>query len=342
MKALVLVGAGELVVKKLPKPLIKADEVLIKVSACGVCGSDIPRVKEAAVKKLPLVLGHEFAGTIVEVGENISQMEIGKRVALAPLLPCNHCRQCMGGYPAMCPNYSFIGSRVNGAMAEYIALPHQNIVEIGEKTTFEQAAFIEPLTVAIHAVERINLQIGKKALVYGCGTIGLLIIQVLKAKGITDITAVDISNSKLAFAEQSGATRIINNSQDDIGQQLGSVEMDYIFESTGASVVQAKVFDFSAPHGSVVFVGTVHQPITYSPAAFETILRKELIVTGSWMSYSGPFPGLEWSGASALLAGGQIKVDSYITHRPTLEDGLETIEKLWLGDEDILKIMFKF
>lgn len=340
MKALVLVAAKQFEVQDIKIPEIGPEDVLVKVQACGICGSDIPRARDGAVAALPLVLGHEFSGKIVKTGSTISAKNIGKRVVGVPLLPCHQCTECMQGHPAMCERYSFIGSRVQGAMAEYIALPYKNICLIPNTLDYQAAACVEPLTVAIHAVERVTITLGSTALVYGCGMIGLLIIQVLRAKGVEKIIAVDINPSKLTYAKKAGANICLDSQDNNVETTLRTLQPDYVFESTGVGQVQATVFDYVKKKGDIIFVGTVHKDVTYLAKSLEQILRKELNVTGSWMSYSAPFPGSEWEAAIELLSTNKVSVLEMITHRLTIEAGYEAIKKLSDPREQALKVMF--
>ena len=154
MKALVIEADKVLTYKEIPVPELKADEVLVKVRACGICGSDIPRVLHGGTHFYPITVGHEFSGEVAKLGLNVKDVKLGARVTVAPLIPCSHCSECEQGLPAMCTHYSFIGSRQQGAMAEYVAVPAKNLIPIADNVTFEQAATIEPTTVAIHGVER--------------------------------------------------------------------------------------------------------------------------------------------------------------------------------------------
>ena len=202
MKALVVEGIKQFTYKDVPMPVLKDDEALVRVRACGICGSDVPRVLSDGAHGYPIIVGHEFSGQVIAVGKAVKDVTVGARATVAPLVPCGVCDACAAGHPAMCTHYSFIGSRQDGAMAEYVAVPARNIVPIGDSVTYEQAACIEPLTVAMHGVERAgDLRSGTSAVVYGCGTIGMLTMECLKAKGIERVYAIDIDPHKLAMAK---------------------------------------------------------------------------------------------------------------------------------------------
>ncbi len=342
MKALVVEGENVLVYKDVPKPVPKDDEVLVKVRACGICGSDIPRELADGAHRYPNIVGHEFSGDVVAVGVDVKDVTIGTRATVAPLIPCRDCDDCAGGNPAMCAHYSFIGSRQQGAMADYVAVPARNIVPIADNVTYEQAACIEPITVALHGVERAGeLRSGTSAVVYGCGTIGMLTMECLKAKGIERVYAIDIDPHKLALAKKLGAYEVLNSAKVDIPayfREHGLV--DYAFETAGVRFLQAQVLELVKKKGTVVYIGTAHGDVTLPAATFERILRGELNVTGSWMSYSAPFPGTEWRAAAELLAAGKVQVDALITHKFALAVGKRAFETLTDRASGAVKVMY--
>ena len=152
MKAVVLEKNETLVFKEVPMPKLEPGMVRIRVAVCGICGSDIPRVFSNGARKYPLILGHEFSGVIDAIGPDIAGLAIGDHAVVAPLVPCGKCRECQDGAYSLCDRYSFIGSRQDGAMAEYVIVPAQNVLRISEKLSFEQAATIEPATIALHGL----------------------------------------------------------------------------------------------------------------------------------------------------------------------------------------------
>lgn len=341
MKALVVEDAKKLVYKDIEIPKVEEGKVLIRVKACGICGSDIPRAKDGAVHRFPQVVGHEFSGEIVKVGEKVENYKVGDRVTVAPLIPCGKCENCHKGNPAMCTSYSFIGSREQGAMAEYVAVPSKNLIKLADNVTYEQGACIEPITVALHGVERVNIISGKTAIVYGCGTIGILLMQCLKAKGLEKVYVIDIDDFKLSVAKELGAYEVINSLKTDVVEYFNKYgKVDYVFETAGVNFTQSQVLNLVDRLGSVVYVGTAHKDVTIDYKTFENILRGELNVTGSWMSYSALFPGSEWTAAVEYLESGKINVDKIITHKFKLEEGYSAFEAMLSKDENSLKVMY--
>ena len=210
MKALVVTDKHKMELQDIPKPEIKPGKVLIKVAYCGICGSDLPRYFEGGVHAFPQVLGHEFSGTVEAIGEGVSTISVGEKVAVAPLVPCGTCENCQKGEPAMCTQYSFIGSREQGAMAEYVVVPEKNCVKVPDTLSLKEAALLEPLTVAIHGIERVRVPAGAEVLVLGAGTIGLLTVLALRAIGVGKITVVDLNDKKLTLAKKIGADEAVN------------------------------------------------------------------------------------------------------------------------------------
>lgn len=227
-------------------------------------------------------------------------------------------------------------------MAEYVRVPAKNIIPLPAHVRFEDAAVIEPITVALHGVERAGeLKSGEAALVYGCGTIGILTMQVLKAKGIERVYVIDIDRSKLELAKQLGAYEAINSAEVDVPawfREHGKVR--YAFETAGVNVLQAQLPELVKKRGVIVYIGTSPRDVTFQAETFEEILRGELFVTGSWMSYSAPFPGAEWKAAAEYLAAGKIVLDGVITHKFPLSAGYEAVAALTDRSAGALKVMY--
>ena len=341
MKALVVKGISELEVMDIPKPNYKDDEVLIKVKNCGICGSDIPRALNGGVHQFPIVLGHEFSGDIVEIGSKVTKFKVSDRVTVAPLKPCESCEFCKKGMPAMCMSYGFIGSRENGAMAEYIAVKEGNVVLLPDGVSYEEGAMIEPITVALHGIERVNIKAGSTVLIFGAGTIGLLVLQCLKARGVGKTYMVDIDDNKLEIAKQMGA-EAINSLNVNLNEYLTeNGKPDIVYENSGSAIAQAQALEVVNKLGKVVYIGTSTRDVTLKPEVFEKILRGEILITGSWMSYSEPYPGYEWTTAAQYIRDKKIDLKPMITHKFSLSDGIKPFKKMIDRNELSIKIMFE-
>ena len=183
MKAQVLHGIGDIRYEETDKPRIEKGWVLVKVKAAGVCGSDIPRIYKTGAHVHPIVTGHEFSGEVIETADDNFSWR-GKRVGIFPLIPCGECINCKKKMYEMCSNYNYLGSRCNGGFAEYAAVPEWNLIELPDNVSYKQAAMMEPMAVAVHAMRRFYIEKDSSVCVIGLGTIGLLLTMFLKAEGI--------------------------------------------------------------------------------------------------------------------------------------------------------------
>lgn len=313
MKAGVVHGKEDLRYEDLAKPEVKNKEVLIKVKYTGICGSDLPRVNEGACHFFPVVLGHEFSGTVEQIGENVTSLKVGDRVAGVPLVPCLECEDCLKGDYSLCKHYSFIGSRQNGSFAEYVVVPEKNAVKFDDEVTFEQGAFFEPATVALHGLQRVDYHGGKTVAVIGGGTIGMFVMQWAKIFGAKEVVVFDISDERLELAQKLGATGTINTMEPDFMEKAKALTKnkgyDYVFETAGSTITMKMSFDLAANKANVCFVGTPTKDLTFTVKEWENMNRKEFNLTGSWMSYSAPFPGQEWELVSHYFKTGLLQFD---------------------------------
>lgn len=311
MKAAVLHGIKDIRIEEVEMPKLENDSVLIKVKASGICGSDIPRVLSNAAHYYPIILGHEFAGEVVDVGKDVRNIKRGNRVVGAPLLPCFRCDDCQKGWFSQCKNYSFIGSRRQGSFAEYIAIPAKNAVVFDSNIPYEQAVFFEPSTVALHGLEVANFRGGGKVAILGAGTIGIFTIQWAKIFGAEKVIAFDIKKERLELAKEFGADFSVNTLDENIFKIVHQITenkgFDYVFETAGSVPTIKLAFELITNKGVVCLIGTPTSEIIFPPQLFEKINRKEFVLTGSWMSYSAPFPGKEWELTSKYFANGLLK-----------------------------------
>ena len=205
MKALVLLKKGDIQFLSVPKPKPARGEALIRVKACGICGSDIPRIYGGIAYYYPSIPGHEFAGEVEEVGDpSLDKNWVGKRVTVFPLIPCYNCRLCQIGLYEMCENYGYIGSRRDGAFAEYVTVPVANCMDLPGKVSYESGAFSEPAAVTLHALRRSSIPFGKTVAVFGLGPIGVLFGIWAKISGARRLIGFDIDQKKVDFARENG------------------------------------------------------------------------------------------------------------------------------------------
>jgi L-iditol 2-dehydrogenase len=311
MKAGVLFAKNDIRCADWETPEMREGEILVKVRAAGICGSDILRVLGDGAHFFPIVLGHEFSGEVVETGAGVSGFEAGQRVSGAPLIPCMKCRDCQKGNYSLCENYTFIGSRIQGSFAEYVKLPAQNAVKFDKSIPFEQGAFFEPSTVALHGLRLAEYTGGGDVAVLGGGTIGLFTMQWAKIFGAKSVTVYDISDERLKLAKKLGADYTVNT----LNEKIKKASADWLFETAGQVKTMQAAFETASNKASVCFIGTPHENLTFTPAQWENMNRKEIKLTGSWMSYSAPFPGEEWALTAHYFKTGQLKFDGSLIFR---------------------------
>jgi len=313
MKASVVVANEDVRYMDIEEPKIGDGDVKVKVAMSGICGSDVPRVLNNGVHFYPIVLGHEFSGDVVEVGKNVKSVKPGDRVAGAPLVPCMVCDDCQKGDYALCKHYSFIGSRQQGSNADYVVIPERNTVKFDSSILYEQGAMFEPSTVALHGVLQCDYRGGGSVAILGGGTIGIFALQWAKLLGAKTVAVFDISDERLELARRLGADGTVNTLGEGFREEAkafsGPSGFDYVFETAGVVATMKMAYELAANRAHVCFIGTPHKELSFSPAEWENLNRKEMRITGSWMSYSAPFPGREWRMTAEYYASGRLKFD---------------------------------
>lgn len=305
--------------------------IKVRMRVCGICGSDLPRVLGDAAHFYPVILGHEFSGEVVEIGEGVDTIKPGDRVAGAPLMPCLKCDDCQQGNYALCRHYGFVGSRQPGAFAEYVEIPARNAIVFGENVTFEQGALFEPSTVAIHGLLHADFRGGCDVAILGGGNIGILAMQWANILGAKSVTVFDIDDDRLALAGRLGADHMINTKDADYLAQVMELTAghgyDFVFETAGQPATIKIGYELTAGQGTLCCIGTPSRPVEFSPELWEKMNRREFKVTGSWMSYSAPFPGREWTMTAHYFGTGELKLeDSMVFKRMPLSQISEAFD----------------
>ena len=228
-------------------------------------------------------------------------------------MPCMKCEDCKKGNYSLCKHYSFIGSREFGSFAEYALMPEKNVVPFGEDVTFEQGAFFEPATVALHGLQRVPYVGGKNVAILGGGTIGMFVMQWARIFGAKNLVVFDIANERLELGKNLGATAGINTLEKDFMEKAkaltGGRGYDYVFETAGNTITMKMAFELAANKANVCFVGTPTRELSFTVDEWENMNRKEFTLTGYWMSYSAPFPGKEWELTAHYFNTGELKID---------------------------------
>jgi len=328
MQALVLHAVGDLRLERVLRPCPGPGEALVRVAACGVCGSDVPRVFEHGTYRFPLIPGHEFAGVVVSAPER-SSAQPGARVAAKPLVPCGVCPYCATGDLAQCRSYDYVGSRRDGAFAEYVIVPAANLVPVSDSVSLEEAALTEPAAVALHALRQGGVQPGDKVAVLGAGPIGMLVAQWARIWGAGAVYLIDVDEAKLTLVEELELGLTVNSSlEDPVGRVLAETNglgPDLVVEAAGVPVTFVQALHMARSLGRVVIMGNPAADVTLPQVTISQILRKELTVRGTWNSRMVALPVDEWRVTLDMMEQRRLRIGPLISHRVPLERGVEAL-----------------
>ncbi|GLU47164.1 galactitol-1-phosphate 5-dehydrogenase [Nocardiopsis ansamitocini] len=342
MQAAVLHAPGDIRVEQVPVPEPAPDEALVRVAACGVCGSDIPRMlRPGGAYHLPLICGHEFSGHVVALGTELAAagtVQEGDLVTVPPLIPCRRCTPCTQGHFSLCEDYDYFGSRRAGAYAQYVTVPAGNLMVVPADLDPRAAAMLDPAAIALHAIWRTKLRTGHRVAVIGAGPIGLFAIQWAKLAGASEVLSIDVSEQKAEMAREAGATHTATTPEQ--AEEIAGLGYDVIIESAGVPATVEQAVSLVARHGHAVFIGIPHDPVVLPKATFSSFLRREVTLHGAWNSFSAPFPGDEWRVAARAMADGELNWKFMITHELGLDALSDTMHSL--GERSIFssKVLF--
>jgi len=306
--------------ERLPK--IDKNEILLKVNACGICGTDFHIYEGKAPAKHHVILGHEYAGEVVEVGSDIHTLKIGDKVAVNPNINCGYCQYCKAGKINLCENLKALGVTQNGGLAEYSIVPISQAYIIPQNFLFQTAAFSEPLSCCVHGINQAEIKLNDNVAVVGCGTIGLMMIQLAFLKGASNVFALDISNEKLIIASKLNASRIFNPKDENALKEIVEITsggVDVAIECVGSSKAAKLALSLVKKGGNVLFFGLASAD-DYIKLFLQSYFHKEINLKTSLLN---PFT---FQTAVDLLTSSKIKVDLL---NPT---------KMNLTDNDIYKI----
>lgn len=345
MKAWVLHGINDLRLEERKKPVPGEGEVLLRVRAVGICGSDIPRIYRDGAHRMPLVPGHEFSGETVETGAGVDGKWLHRRVGVFPLIPCRACAACRQERYEMCRNYGYLGSRQDGGFAEYAAVPAENLIPLPENVSYEEAAMLEPMAVAVHAMRRMTIEEGDTVAVCGLGTIGLLLTMFLLQRG--DCRVLAIGNKalqkklaeKLGLPEEDFCDSRTEKAEDWICRRTGETGADVFFECVGRPETYAQAIALTAPGGRVCLVGNPSADMGMKKEVYWKILRNQLTVTGTWNSSFTGKQEDDWHYALGLVEAGKIAPACLISHDLSLEELERGLHVMRDKSEDYVKIM---
>jgi L-iditol 2-dehydrogenase len=333
VKALVLTAPSQLEFTDFPKPIPADDEVLLRIHACGICGSDIHGWDGSTGRRRPpLIMGHEAAGEIVAVGPRVERWRSGDRVTFDSTISCGACPYCARGEVNLCDHRRVVGVapveyRQHGAFAEFLAVPARILYALPNGLTYQQAAMVEPVSIAIHAVQRVRLAPNATAVVVGAGMIGLFVIQALRWAGASRIIAVDLADNRLALARELGATDTLRSDLMEVPAEVarltGGNGADVALEVVGVSATLNLAIASVRRGGSVVLVGNLAAKTDFP---LQAVVTRELTLHGTCGS-AGEYPL-----CLDLIARGVIRVEPMISAVAPLVDGAAWFEKLSAKD----------
>jgi len=340
MKALVLKQYNDLVYEDFPEPTIASDEVLVQVKACGICGSDVHGIDGSTGRRIPpIIMGHEAAGVIADVGANVSGWQRGDRVTFDISIYCGKCHFCRRGLLNLCDNRRILGVstpeyRMHGAFAEYVAVPQQVMYRLPEALSFERAAMMEAVSVAAHAIERTPVSVNDTALVVGAGVIGLLIIRLLRMAGCGQVLAVDLEPDRLEKARELGADVCLTSGVDDVAAEVRrrttNRGADIAIEAVGLTPTVQMAVASLRKGGSLTLVGNL-APTVELP--LQDVVIRQLTLVGSTNSTVEAEASLE------MMASGLVDVDTLISAVAPLADGVSWFERLYKREPGLMKVI---
>ncbi len=340
MKALVLTAYKQFEYVDVPRPAAEADEVIIAVHACGVCGSDVHGMDGSTGRRRPpVIMGHEAAGVIVETGAAVSGWAAGDRVTCDSTVYCGRCGYCRAGQINLCDDRRVLGVscqeyRRDGAFAEYIAAPQRILYRLPDNVSFSHAAMVEPVSIALHAVNRSAVRLGDTAVVVGVGMIGVLVVQLLRAAGCKTIFAIDVDRDRLKMARESGADVAIvaedGCAAEEVRRLTGGRGADSAFEAVGIAETVETAVRSLRKGGTATLIGNLAPSV---PLALQAVVTREITLKGSCAS-CGEYPS-----CLDLMARGTVDVRRLISAEAALADGAQWFERLYHRRENLMKVI---
>ena len=348
MKAWVFHYIGHLRLETVDDPELQENEVLVKVKAAGICGSDIPRIYQNGAYSHPLIPGHEFSGVVVKTGDYADASWQGQRVGVFPLIPCKTCLPCRRKQYEMCQNYSYLGSRRDGGFAEYAAVPEENLIRLPDQVTFEEAAMLEPMAVAVHAMRRISAKESDRIAICGLGTIGLLLFMFLREAGMREIYVFGNKEYqkqtliRLGLDEEYYCDVRVNDADRWIMERTEGTGVDVFFECVGKNATLIQALDQTTSAGRVMLVGNPFGDMSLEKSVYWKILRKQLTVMGTWNSSFTHENTDDWHYVLSRLEEKRVLPAELITHRFPLEQLEQGFGIMRDKTEDYVKIMGQY
>ena len=333
-------GVKKIRIEEAPLPELPGERhVKVNIGAVGICGSDLHGFYDlSSTARIPgLIMGHEAAGVVTEVGAAVTRVKVGDRVAIDPQVICGTCAQCQKGYYSVCDNKKIIGSNLkgfmNGCMAEFAVVTEKQCFLLPDNLSLEEGAMVEPVSNAIHVLNRVKVNMGDTIVVIGAGTLGLCILQAAKLTGAGRVIVIDLSEKKLALAKTLGADIVIQAGEDPVARILSLTDglgADIVIEAVGIGATYKQAISLVRKRGSIMFFGATHKEVSLE---LIPILHKELHLIGC--------TGAETECPTAIdfIASGKINVKPLITHRFALDDTQEAFETMADPGNNAVKVM---
>ena len=333
MKAYVLHAINDLRYDDVPMPQCPKGWAIVKVRAAGICSSEIARVFTKGTYHFPTIPGHEFSGEVHAVGDPADAALIGQKVGVFPLIPCRQCDQCQQKHYEMCAHYDYVGSRRDGGYAQYVAVPVWNLIALPADMPFTVAAMLEPLSVALHAITLGGVKPGYRVAVIGTGMIGISAAQWAYKFGASSVTVIGRNEEKRSLIEKCGLNYSVCTDKSEMP------EYDFVLEAVGTPAAITLAISGTKPGGTVLLMGNPSGEIALSQDVYWRILRKQLVLKGTWNSaYDGTNPS-DWTNAVRAIANGEINVAPLISHTFTQDQLMEGLKMMHEHKEPYCKVM---
>ncbi|OHB66237.1 MAG: galactitol-1-phosphate 5-dehydrogenase [Planctomycetes bacterium RBG_13_63_9] len=342
MKALVLSQYDRLDYQEVPRPQVEPEEVLVEVKACGICGSDVHGMDGSSGRRIPpIVMGHEASGVIAELGDRVSDWQVGDRVTFDSTVYCGRCHFCRRGEVNLCEGRSVLGVsckefRRQGAFAQYVAVPQRIVYRLPETLSFEHAAMVEPVSIAMHAVGRLPISLSDTAVVVGAGMIGLLAVEALRAAGCGRILAVDVDRGRLELAARLGADETFSPEETavvaEVLRRTDGRGANVALEAVGIPATVATAIASVRKGGCVALVGNLTPQVDLP---LQAVVTREITLYGSCAS-RGEYPA-----ALEMIARGTIDVEPLVSAVAPLSEGAAWFRRLREGEEGLMKVILR-
>jgi threonine dehydrogenase-like Zn-dependent dehydrogenase len=324
MQALYYPAWDQLEMRDVPEPKPQAGEVVLRVLAVGICGSELHGfVAHAARRTPPLIMGHEFSGEITDLGPGVTEFRVGDRVVASSQIACGRCEYCLDGEPQLCRNGEVFGTKRPGAFAEKVAVPVSTLMPLPKDVTPLQASLAEPLGNAVHVLRLTRQRFPETAVVFGAGTIGLFVLQVLKASGALRVLVSDVSDARLAVAKRLGADLTINALKADIAAAArdasGGRGADVVVDAVGATATRRAAISAARAGGEIVWLGLHDDPTELS--GFDVVLREKHVAGSFAVTHR------DMRSALALFGAGKIVLEPWVRAFP-LAEGARVFQQL--------------